>query len=151
MASKVLAFDVGKHGGMAYEDSVLEVSEPFDFTTLNDYFKRVKAAIDLYKPDIVATAYPTRFYRVIVFQSKLAAIIELACEVKGVEFYEVQDSTVKKAVLGNGHAKKDEIMKFFNKTNEHEADAAMFCKYITNLLCQSENTRTESRTPTNRA
>lgn len=132
--TKVLAFDVGKHGGMAFKDDLSEEVHKFDFLSLWAYYMAVLDAIDLYKPDIVTCAYPTRFYRVIVFQSKLAAIIELACERRGIEFTEVQDKQAKKAIIGNGNAKKDEIMKFMQQDNEHIADALMFSRHVFNLV-----------------
>lgn len=131
---KVLAFDVGKHGGMAFKDDVSEETRPFDFISLKDYYTRVVASINLYKPDVVTTAYPTRFYRVIVYQSKLAAIIELACESKGIEFTEVQDRQAKKSIIGNGNAKKEEIMKFLKQDDEHMADALMFARHVYKLI-----------------
>lgn len=137
--TKILTFDVGKKGGVAFKDAIGEVSFPFDFTSLQNYYERVVAYIELYKPDIVGAAYPTRFYRVIVFQSKLLAIVELACEAKGVQFFEVQDGQAKKAILGNGHAKKEEIMKVMRVDSEHQADALMFAKHLFNLCKDGES------------
>lgn len=137
--TKVLTFDVGKKGGMAFKDDISEESFSFDFSSLQDYYARVVAAIELYKPDVVGAAYPTRFYRVIVFQSKLLAIVELACEAKGVQFFEVQDGQAKKAILGNGHAKKEEIMKAMGVDNEHRADALMFSRHLFNLCKNGES------------
>lgn len=132
--SKVLTFDVGKHGAMAFKDDVGEDVSDFDFNTLDEYFKGVQEAIRIYKPTIVGCAYPTRFYNVIVFQSKLAAIIELACERSDIPFMEINDSQAKKAVMGTGHAKKPEIIKAMKQPNEHRADALMFARYIFSQL-----------------
>lgn len=129
---KIVSFDVGKSTGWAYLDITGEETGVFQFTSLAAYEKCVKDIIQLYKPDVVVTAYPTRFYRVIVYQSKLAAIVELCCEKKNIQFAEVNDSTCKKDILGNGKASKEEIMQYFNKDTEHEADALMFATHIYN-------------------
>lgn len=140
---KVLTFDVGRCGGMAFKDDVSEETVSFDFISLGDYYARVTQAIELYRPDVVGAAYPTRHYNVIVYHSKLLSIIELACETKGVEFTEVQDRQAKKVIIGNGNAKKDEIMAALDLTNEHQADALMFARHIFKLIRDGEDRETQ--------
>lgn len=127
---KVLAFDVGHKGAFSFKDKFEENTEAFDFITLDDYLRRVLALIRLYKPDIVGCSYPTFRYSVIVFQSKLGAIIELACEKTQTPFMEINDSQAKKKVLGKGKANKIEIMDAMGQPTEHLGDALMFSRYI---------------------
>ena len=133
---KILAIDVGKTGGWYFSD---EENGEIHFTSLADYEKTIKNLIDLYKPEIVVSARPTRFYRAIVNHSRMLAIVELVCEKKGVQCHtNLIDSTCKKIVLGKGNAKKPDIIKWAGEESEHVADAKMFTEYAKITFTQKQ-------------
>jgi len=128
----ILAIDVGKHGGYAFKKGKIEKTGILDFVSLEQYYRDISALISVHKPYIVVSGYPTRFYNVIVFQSKLLAIVELAVETarKFTLFMEVNDCQAKKAVIGSAKAKKADIMKKLKVKCEHSADALMFARFV---------------------
>jgi len=124
---KTLGIDVGKTSGWYFDGESGEMS----FLTLEKYYQDIMHLVDLYKPEMVVSARPTRMYNVIVFQTKLLAIIELICEKKNIKHnLRLIDSSCKKKVIGKGNAKKPEIMEWAGVGSEHEADAKMFVEYI---------------------
>lgn len=138
MPVKVLSFDVGKTIGWAFVDDVGIETGSIDYTgDPLDWYHVVNDKIRLYKPQAVVSARPTRFARVIAFQSKMLAIIELVAR-KFNTYYNTDliDSQCKNIVLGNGRVKKDKIITWAkqvtqrNEITEHEADALMFAAYI---------------------
>jgi hypothetical protein len=133
---KVVAIDCGIKGGFAFKDQQCTEADRFDFgkeQTLWGYEKRCKDLLTLYKPDIVVTGRPCRFYQTLIKHAALQAIIELACEKKGVQFMKISDSAAKKNVFGKGKVEKKEIMERYKVGDDNVADAMMFAEYIYNI------------------
>lgn len=86
----------------------------------------VAAEIEKWKPDIILIPFPTRFYNVMIQHAKLMGVVCLLAEKHNIHVVEVQDAQCKKVVLGNGKAKKEDIMNFYSEPSEHIADAKMF-------------------------
>ena len=134
---KFLCIDVGRISGWVFmSDSVVCAHEEIKFVSLNDYLTKITHLIREYKPDLIASARPTRHARVIAYQSKLLAIVELAAEKNDKPFYELIDSQCKKEVFGRGVVPKDEIIEYMrgkhdiDELSEHIADSMLFCEYL---------------------
>lgn len=109
---KVLGVDVGKAStGWAFLDEVGEETGHFKFKSLAHFEKTVKSLVERFKPSVIVTAYPTKFYSVIVFQSKLGAILELICEKKGIQYTEISDVKARNDVLGKSTVSKEKKKK----------------------------------------
>lgn len=136
MNIKTLGIDVGRDMGFCFMDDFEVWTTKYKFVTLQHFRSYILAKIDLYNPDIIISCRPTRRHKVIAFQSKLLAIVELCCENRDIQYQEAIDSSCKKEVLGDGTAKKDTIIQWAKKVaqnetlSEHEADAVMFCEFI---------------------
>ena len=133
---KILAIDVGRTSGFAFLDGEYLETGELKLQSLDQYFKFVKDLILKYKPDAVCSARPTRFARVIAFQSKLLAIVELTTERAELPIFELIDSECKLAVLGKGVIPKEHIIDYVSKKynisalSEHESDAVMFAEFV---------------------
>lgn len=136
----ILSVDLGKTSGIvAMRNSVLCPIICFRellFTSLKAFKSEIETWIKNINPDIIICSYPTRFYRVIVFQSKLASILELVAEENNIQFLEVNDSSCKKLIIGSGKAKKPDIKIFYDKKfpelkieSEHILDAVLFGEF----------------------
>ena len=126
---KILSIDLGKTSGILFKDGENKIYQEHKFISLKAFRDEVARWVKNTEPDIVICPYPTRFYRVIVFQSKLAAVIELVAEECGVQYLEVNDSNCKKVVIGKGNAKKEDIAKYYATEgikSEHVMDALLF-------------------------
>lgn len=121
---KILGIDVGRTWAWSFYDGIYESAS--NKTDLYDFGGMIKDILDLYKPEVVVTARPTRFHAVIASQSKTLGVLEYFCKKRGIKYIEYIDSHCKKVVLENGRAKKEDVMSFFDETNEHIADAKMF-------------------------
>lgn len=75
-----------------------------------------------------------RMQAVIRKHSAISAIVELVCEERGYEYYEVHDGSIRKTVMGKGNAKKPEVMAFCKLDNEHAADAMLGAMYLRKLI-----------------
>ena len=133
--AKALAFDVGKHTGIAFWDDIGVEVEHLKFQTLNTFHQKALLEISKWNPDGVIVGRPTRYPQVIAAHSKYLAMIELACEKRDVPYFETIDSEAKKFVLGNGTAKKDEIGEWAKgfidgPITEDEADAMLFARFL---------------------
>ena len=130
----ILSIDLGKMMGISIHNNGFEHKEEYKFSGYNDFYNKVNDLILLWKPSLILIPYPTRFYRVILSQAKLMGIVCMLADKNQIQVIEVQDATCKKAVLGSGKAKKEEIMEFFDEESEHVADSKMFIMwYIKNL------------------
>ena len=119
---KIMSFDLGKTSAWYCDGN----SEEFAIESLKHLHAFVKSLLYGYTPDIVIYPQPTRYYNVYRKHWQYIGIINLVCEKMGITTIEVIDSTAKKVVLGNGRAKKAEIMEYFKEESEHIADARMF-------------------------
>lgn len=135
----ILSIDVGKTMGFAaIKDDMPMYWEEVKFVSLRKLYDEVKKWLTTVPMDIVLIPYPTRMYNVIVFQSKLSAVIELCAEDMGVPVVLMNDAHCKKVVLGDGHAKKPAIEAYYKEKckewikpiikSEHCRDAVMFCE-----------------------
>jgi hypothetical protein len=79
---------------------------------------------------MIFSCRPTARYAVIKKQSEIAGVVKLLCEKYGIEFNDKNvDSGIKKEMLGNGRATKEEIMEFYVGETNDESDAKMFLNY----------------------
>lgn len=127
----LLSIDLGKTMGIvvnAGKDNYLHM-EDYKFTSYWEFDHKLKDLVVTYKPDLILIPYPTRFYNVIIAHAKLMGIVCLVGDKKEIPVVEVNDSQAKKVVLGNGRAKKEDIMNYFKVEPEHIADAMMFCEW----------------------
>lgn len=128
----ILGIDVGKMSGWAvFSENYPSKTGCMTFKSLKRYQRFLQGLVTHYEPDLIVSCRPTRFARVIAYQSKLLAIVELVAEESNLQFYEGIDSEMKKLVLKNGIAKKPEIIEWATnllgrEVTEHEADALMF-------------------------
>ncbi len=134
---KVLALDLAVNSGWAFGSRELgfEASGIFSAKTQAQTEKAVKELIELYKPDMVFTCKPTARYAVIKKQSEIAGVVKLLCEKSNIAFNDKQvDSHIKKAMLGNGRATKEEILEVYGGQNFDESDARMMLDYATRKM-----------------
>ena len=117
-----MSFDLGKTSAWYCDNT----SEEFTIYSLNGLYTFVKSLKYAFTPDLVIYPQPVSHYNVYRKHWQYIGIINLVCEKMGITTIEVIDSTAKKVVLGNGRAKKAEIMEYFNEESEHIADARMF-------------------------
>jgi len=127
---KILSLDIGNYFGVAVSlDGEIAFTEEFKFKSFKQIECKLKDYIRLWKPDIILAPYPTRFYNTIMKHSKMLGVICLTAEKFELPLIEVQDATCKKAVIGTGKAKKEDIEKFYKHLNinsEHILDSIMF-------------------------
>ena len=119
---KIIAIDIGKWS--AYWNG--EHGEVFDVKSLSNWHGWIKMLIEGQRPDVIIYPHPVRYYNVLRMHWQYIGVLNLLSEQHGIQTIEVKDSQAKKLVLGNGKAKKEEIMKHFNEDNEHLADARLF-------------------------
>lgn len=127
---KVLAIDIGTHWGWCFQDQVGRETgtEKFhDLATLNLDFTTL---IQKYKPDIVVSCAPVRFYNTISKHCRFLGVLELVCQKYEVQYHEVSEKTCKAQIIGSGKAKKKDIAKRYKCKTEHENDACMFAEYV---------------------
>ena len=130
----VLAFDISsKNTGWAVGDinHGIEDSGSFKSNKFCDVYKGFSELIELWKPELIVSAKPTRFYAVIRKQSEITGVLLLLAERKGIKVNkDLVDSACKKTVIGSGKATKEDIKKHFSVDCEDEADAMMMWTYI---------------------
>lgn len=134
---KVLAFDISKKmTGWAFStEKGHEDGGSFPCKDVLKAYSDFTRLVELWKPEIVISAAPVRYYDAIVAMSRLYGILTYICLRRGVKMYEekgrlVNDKRMKKEVLGNGNSTKDDIMKHYKTDNEDMADAMLFCDYV---------------------
>ena len=121
----ILGIDVGSVWAWQFFDGNFAESRE-EKGGLYDYGNKIRELLNIYRPKVVVTAKPTRFYNVIVAQSKRLGILEYFCKKNDIEYIEYIDSHCKKSVFGSGRKNKQEIEEHFGETSEHIADAKMF-------------------------
>jgi hypothetical protein len=134
---KVLGLDVADKVGWAFgtTESGIEAGGSFkakDIVVAHDEFLRL---IELWKPTVVITASPVRYYNAIVSMSRKYGVLWYLCAKREIRIYMekgslVNDKRMKKKVLGNGNATKADIMKKYETDDEDYADACLFVEYL---------------------
>jgi len=131
----ILSIDLGKTMGISVNvNGEFEHKEEYKFKSYIEFYNKVNDLILLWKPSLILIPYPTRFYRVILSHAKLMGVVCVLADKNNITVIEVQDATCKKEVLGNGKAKKEDIMKFFDEESEHCADSMMFTTWYLNKI-----------------
>lgn len=128
----VLALDIAVKAGWAFGSAEhgLEASGTFSCKTQTSTYNFVNDLIKLYKPKIIFSAKPTARYAVIKKQSEIAGVVKYLSEKNGIKFIDKYvDSHIKKAMMGNGRATKEEILAKYGGENDDESDARMFLDY----------------------
>lgn len=126
----ILSFDIGSTTGIAvYMESltgkaIYKIDE-YQIRKLSDMFNISTLLIAQYKPDIILTVLPVRFYNTLVKHSKLVGLLEYAAEQVDCGVVEISESHAKKIVFGTGKVTKADIMNRYHG-REHESDALMF-------------------------
>lgn len=129
--TKILSFDIATKSGWAFgTEKGIEASGSFSCKKFRDAYSNFNDLIDKWKPDIIISAKPTRFYAAIRKQSEYTGLLLLLAERRDITVYkDIVDSSAKKSVLGRGNATKEDICTYFNISDEDEADAMMFVEY----------------------
>lgn len=105
------------------------------FKGLRDFKYHIEQLLGgLDTPIVLVCRAMGRMQVVIRKHSAISAIVELVCEEKGYEYYEVADCSIRKQVMGKGNAKKPEVMAFVHAHNEHAADAMLGAMYLQKLV-----------------
>jgi len=130
----ILGIDLGKNTGWAFsEDEYWH----YKIKDILDFEAKVKDLVVLYKPDVIITAYPVRFYNAIVSHSKYMWVLEVIAWKKDIQLIQVNDSQCKKAIFWKWKIAKEEIQERYKSDNEHSADAFMFREYL--IINQTTN------------
>jgi Holliday junction resolvasome RuvABC endonuclease subunit len=132
-ANRVLGIDPGNNYGWAiWTDAQSGFGK---FKTLGK-FKWFVENLMTFAPDAVFTcrAMGRSNPSVIRRHGAINGIIELVCEEKGIPYFDIADSTMRKEIMGKGNAKKDEVMEFTGIENEHAADALIAAMYGYKML-----------------
>jgi hypothetical protein len=141
---KVLAFDIASATGWAFgsTDFGIEKYGVFKHTDYYSTYLKFEELIKLWKPDMIVTAKPTRYYMAmrkmfLLTGTMLAAAakhdVNIYTETKGKSRKSTDfpnDSSIKKAIFGDGKVSKAEICKRYNIKDENAADAGMFVEYV---------------------
>jgi len=106
------------------------LKEEWKFSGQANFYALLKTMIWNHRPVAIVHGTPVRYAAVIASQSKMIGVIDLAAEEAGIYTVPCVDNTCKKAVLGNGAAKKPEIMAHYNEESEHIADCLLFGEYF---------------------
>ena len=124
---KTIALDLGKTSAYWIDD--IDYGEEFTITTLTGLYSTIYNLIKKYKPDVILYPHPVRYYNVYRKHWQYIGVLNLLCERNEIQSIEVKDSQAKKSVLGNGRAKKPEIMARYEEKSEHIADCKMFLEW----------------------
>jgi hypothetical protein len=141
---KVLAFDIATKTGWAFASDELGIEKygSFSYSDYYKYYRKFCELIELWKPDVVITAKPTRYYFAMRKMFLITGTMLAASDKCGVKVYiETRgkgrkstdfpnDITIKKSVLGNGKVSKSDICKRYRVKDEDVADACMFAEYV---------------------
>jgi len=134
---KVLALDLASASGWAFGSHELgiEASGIFSCKTQTLVYEKVKELIELYKPEMIFSCRPTARYNTIKKQSEIAGVVKLLCERSNIAFNDKEvDSRLKKAMLGNGRATKEEILEVYGGADDNEADARLMLDFATRKM-----------------
>jgi len=129
----ILSFDIATRSGYAVGSTNfgLDDSGSFSCKSLINTATTMAMLMDLWKPDIIVTAKPTRFYDAIRKQSEITGVLLYLAEKRGIKVRKnLVDSQCKLAVIGRGNATKKDICEKYKTEDEDAADAIMFFDYI---------------------
>ena len=129
----ILSFDIATRSGYAVGSTNfgLEDSGSFSCKSLIEAATTMAMLMDLWKPNIIVTAKPTRFYNAIRKQSEITGVLLYIAEKRKIKVMkDLVDKQCKLAVLGNGNATKEDICEKYQTQDEDAADAMMFFDYI---------------------
>jgi len=129
----ILAFDIATRSGYAVGSTNfgLDDSGSFSCKSLIEAATTMGMLMDLWKPDIIVTAKPTRFYNTIRKQSEITGVLLYLAEKRKIKVRkDLVDKQCKLAVIGNGNATKNDICEKYQTQDEDAADAIMFFDYI---------------------
>ena len=129
----ILSFDIATRSGYAVGSTNfgLEDSGSFICKSLIEAATTMAMLMDLWKPNIIVTAKPTRFYNTIRKQSEITGVLLYIAEKRKIKVMkDLVDKQCKLAVLGNGNATKEDICEKYQTQDEDAADAMMFFDYI---------------------
>lgn len=108
------------------------------FTTMAGMQQKVLGLIQEHDVGAVLTCRAMgRNQQVIRVHGAMAGVIEWTCEKYGIPYFDVQDSTMRKVVVGKGNAKKPEVMAFLGLENEHAADAMVGARYLAQMTVET--------------
>jgi len=141
---KVLAFDIASNTGWAFGSTELGIESygTFKHIDYHNTYLDFEGIIALWKPDVIVTAKPTRYYfamrKMFLLTGTMLAAADkhstpIYMETKGKNRKSTDfpnDSSIKKAIFGTGKVSKDEICKRYKIKNEDAADAALFVEYV---------------------
>lgn len=141
---KVLSFDIASSSGWAFVSSDLGVEAKGSFKHKNYHETRLEfdKLINKWRPDIIITAKPTRYYFAMRKMFLLTGCMLSVADKYGVEVYQEtkgkkrkstdfpNDSTMKKEVFGKGVVSKEEICARYGTKDEDAADACLFGEYL---------------------
>jgi len=145
----ILSIDLGSHTGIVVYDieqkSILH-NETKHFKE-KDLIKRIvsiykyfKDLIYLWKPAIIITPTPVRFYNTYKTHFQYQGVVSLLCGLNNIKSHITNDKHCKSIILKQGNSNKIAIEEYYkNKgielNTEHEYDALMFAEaYILDYL-----------------
>lgn len=103
-----------------------------NFISLVSFQKDVYDLIQFHKIDAVITCRAMGPHaQVTRFHAAMAAVVEIYCELHNIPYFDVADNSMRKVVIGNGAAKKADVMRFCKIPNEHAADAVIAGMFLT--------------------
>lgn len=131
---RILGVDLGKDTGLVIyncDKSIVEQHLTFRVDTVLEFGARISKTLSQVEVDVIVTAYPTRFYWVIVSHSKQMGVLEYLASAQDIPVIYTNDSSAKKTVFGSGRLSNEEIgLRLrnlgINLQTEHENDAALF-------------------------
>lgn len=131
--NRVLGIDPGKTWGWATTDGQWGSEH---FIGLLDFKGLVANKVEILRPEAVFTCRAMGHSNPAVtrIHGAMGGIVELVCEEMGVAYFDIADSTMRKAVMGKGNAKKAEVMEFTGISDDHAADAMIAAMYGFKML-----------------
>ena len=131
MNKVIMGVDVGTMWGAAISNEEYIEGKS---TGAYDFYCKMLEFVDLYKPQVIVTAYPTAGYNIISSLSRKIGALEVVCGKRGIQLEKTNDSHAQKVVLG--HKRKptkkrtqeewDEVKDRYGVGSEHVGDALMF-------------------------
>ena len=128
----VLSVDPGRTYGIAVlTDGQRTLLEEHKFVDIQVFYDHIYNLANTYRPDVIIYGTPVRYTKVIAFQSKMIGILDLVALQHNISGVPCVDVTCRKELLGNGHATKEDVMKFVGcNKGDNSADAILFAKYF---------------------
>jgi len=131
--TRVMGFDMGRNWGWAFGGENIPVDGGSEkFVTLAHFYEKIDNLLTSFKPQIAINCrgFGIRNFRIFRVQFAMAGVLELACERNDVRFLDIGDNTMRKVVIGNGRASKDDVMKAMKVDDHDQADAMLAVQYF---------------------